>query len=102
MKQVEQRIVQLTDVEELNRIGGKYASSGNHIVAMKAFLRAAELGDTKCCSKIASIFLSRCWSYDNEDYRKAADLIKQWREEGDEEVEYTLDLQKRLWSVLIQ
>jgi len=102
MKQIEQRIAQLTDVEELNLIGSKYASSGNHIVAMKAFLRAAELGDTKCRPKIANIFLSRCWSYGNEDYRKAADLIKRWREEGDEEVEYTLDLQTRLWSVLIQ
>ena len=46
MKQVKQRIAQLPDIEELNRIDSKYASSGNYIVAMKAFLRAAELGDS--------------------------------------------------------
>lgn len=92
----------MTDVAKLNRIGQKYANSGNYVIAMKGWLRAAELGDTKCRPKIANIFLSRCWSYSNEDYRKAADLIKRWREEGDEEVEYTLDLQTRLWSVLIQ
>lgn len=29
----------------LNHIGQQYAGSGNYVVAMKAWLRAAELGD---------------------------------------------------------
>lgn len=102
MKQIEHNIQELTDVAELSRIGRQYANSGNFIVAMKAWLRAAELGDKQCRPCIASIFLSRCWPIGNGDHSKAAKLIKQWREEGDEEVIKALELQIKLRSVLIQ
>lgn len=102
MKQVERNILEMTDADELNHIGLQYANSGNFIVAMKAWLRAAELGDKQCRPRIASIFLSKCWSIGNGDYSKAAKLIKQWREEGDKEVIKALELQIKLRSVLIQ
>ncbi len=99
MKQIEHNIQELTDVAELNHIGQQYANSGNFIVAMKAWLRAAEFGDKQCRPLIASIFLSRCWSVGNGDYSKAAKLIKQWREEGDEEVIKALERQIKLRSI---
>jgi len=99
MKQIEYLIQELTDVAELNRIGRQYANSGNFIVAMKAWLRAAEFGDKQCRPSIVSTYLSRYWSTKNEDHSKAAKLIKQWREEGDEEVIKALELQIKLRSV---
>ena len=102
MKQIEHNIQELTDVAELSRIGCQYANSGNFIVAMKAWLRAAELGDKQCRPSIVRTYLSKSWSTKNEDYSKAVKLIKQWREEGDKEVEKAIELQIRLRSILIQ
>ena len=102
MKKIERDIEQLTDVKELNRIGQKYAGSGNYTVAMKALLRAAELGDRQCRPSITTIYFLRCESIGNEDHCKAAELIRQWREEGDEEVEQMIELQIKIRSDLTQ
>ena len=100
MKKIERDIEQLTDVRELNRIGQKYAGSGNYTVAMKAWLRAAELGDRQCRPGITTIYFLGYGSIGNEDHCKAAELIRQWREEGDEEVEQMIELQIKIRSDL--
>ncbi len=102
MKKIEQNIKQMTDVAELNRIGQKYANSGNYIIAMKAWLRAAKLGDRQCRSSIVSIFLSKYWYVSNEEHKQVAKMIKQWCKEGDEQVKKTIDFQKELRAVMIQ
>ena len=96
MKKVERDIGKLADIVELNHIGQQYAGSGNYTVAMKAWLRAAELGDKKCHPIIASIFLSKSLSLSDEEHRKISKLIQQWRKEGDEEVEKAIELQIKL------
>ena len=96
MKQIERNIHEMTDAEELDLIGQRYANSGNYVVAMKAWLRAAELGNKEVRPRIATIFFRGCWSKGNVDYQKAIKLIRQWREEGDEEVIKALELQMKL------
>ena len=68
MKKVERDIEQLDDIAELNRIGQQYANSGNYNVAIKAWLKAAELGDKQCRLSIVSTYLSRSWSTKNKDH----------------------------------
>ena len=101
MKQVEREIMALTDAEELDRIGQRYANSGNHRVAMKAWLRAAELGNRQCRPRIATLFLRGCLGSRGADYEKVVRLIRQWREEGDEEVLKAIELQMKLRSALM-
>ncbi len=101
MKQVEREIQEMTDSEELDRLGQRYANSGNYIVAMKAWLRAAELGNKQVRPRTATIFFRGAGMLGSDDDRKAAELLRQWREEGDEEVIKALDLQMKLRSVLI-
>jgi len=81
-------------------VGQKYAGSGNCTVAMKALLRAAELGDRQCRPGITAIYFLGYGSIGNEDHCKAAEFIRQWREEGDEEVEQAIELQIKIRSDL--
>lgn len=100
MKKVERDIEQLDDIAELNRIGQQYANSGNYNVAIKAWLKAAELGDKQCRLSIVSTYLSRSWSTKNKDHSKIVKMIKRWREEGDKKVEKTIEFQIKLRSFL--
>ena len=92
MKQIEQHINKLTDATELNRIGQQYANSGNYTVAMKAWLRAVSLGRKECRVNITNLLLSRYSPTNDENYRRAMELVKEWRREGDKQVQEIIDL----------
>lgn len=81
---LEQHIHDMSNLKELDELALKYANGGNFSVAMRAWMRAEELGDTKCRKNIAvMIMLGRV---QGEEFRKGVELVKRWKEEGDADV----------------
>ncbi len=101
MKQIEHDINQQVDIKELKRIGSQYANSGNYTIALKAWLKAVALGDTECRSSIIHLVFSKNTS-DKEELRKAIQLIKQWRDEGDETINDAIGFQMKLRTIINQ
>ena len=84
MKQTERIIQEATDVIELDQIAKNYANGGNFSVAMRAWMRAEELGDIKCRKNIAVMVM--LGKVQGEEFRKGVELVKRWKEEGDADV----------------
>lgn len=84
MKQTERIIQEAMDVTELDQIAKRYANGGNFSVAMRAWMRAEELGDTKCRKNIAVMVM--LGKVQGEEFRKGVELVKRWKEEEDADV----------------
>ncbi len=84
MKQTERKIQETTNVTELDQIAKSYANGGNLSVAMRAWMRAEELGDIKCRKNIAVMVM--LGKVQGEEFRKGVELVKRWKEEGDADV----------------
>ena len=77
----EQQIVGTTDLEELDRIGQRYASGGNDTVALLAWLRAEELGCKKYRKGITAMLFRS--GVQGDVRRKAEAMLRQWVDDGD-------------------
>ena len=84
MKQTERKIQEAMDFKKLDNIAKRYANGGNFSGAMSEWMRAEELGDTKCRKNIAVMVM--LGKVQGEEFRKGVELVKRWKEEGDADV----------------
>lgn len=92
---IEGRIAELTDLDNLERIGKKYANGGNYTTALLAWMRAEELGCTKYRKNIvALLFKNDIQGYERQ---KAEAMIKQWLKDGDADVQESLRILKSVY-----
>lgn len=87
---LEQQIAEMSDLEELDRIGYRYANGGNAPIALRAWMRAEELG----CTKYRKNITSKLFSADVQGTlrKKAVAMVKQWLKEDDENAKETINL----------
>lgn len=93
---LEQQIAEMSDLEELDRIGYRYANGGNAPIALRAWMRAEELG----CTKYRKNITGKLFSADVQGTlrKKAVAMVKQWLKEGDEGIKETLDLMMSIYG----
>ena len=89
---LEHQIAGTTDLEELDRIGQRYASGGNDTVALLAWLRAEELGCKKYRKGITAMLFRS--GVQGDVRRKAEAMVRQWVDDGDADVLEMMDTLK--------
>lgn len=94
---LEQQIAGTADLEELDRIGRRYANGGNDTVALLAWLRAEELGCKKYRKGITAMLFRS--SVQGDVRRKAEAMVKQWVDDGDADVLEMMDILKAIYSL---
>lgn len=92
---IEGRIAELTDLDNLERIGKKYANGGNYTTALLAWMRAEELGCTKYrINIVALLFKNDIQGYERQ---RAEAMVKQWLKDGDADVQESLRVLKSVY-----
>ena len=84
------------DLEELDKIGRRYARGGNDNISLQAWMRAEELG----CKKYRKNITVQMFKGDIQDAvrKHAVKMVKQWLNEGDAEVQEALRLVKAIYG----
>ena len=93
---LERMIAGTADLEELDKIGLRYARGGNDNISLLAWMRAEELG----CKKYRKNITVQMFRGDIQDvvHKHAAKMVRQWLDEGDAEVKETLRLMNAVYG----
>ena len=76
---IEGRIAELTDLDNLEHIGKKYANGGNYTTALLAWMRAEELGCTKYrINIVALLFKNDIQGYERQKAEAIGCGEKDW------------------------
>jgi len=89
-----QQIAEMSDLEELERIAFRYAQGGNKAYALLAWMRAEELGCTKCRKSITAQFFSP--ELHGYERKRVTAMVKQWVKEDDKDVKEAIELMKAI------
>ena len=93
---LERMIVETTALEELDKIGRRYARGGNDNISPLVWMRVKELG----CKKYRKSITVQMFKGDIHDAvrQHAAKMVRQWLDEGDAEVQEALRLIKAIYG----
>lgn len=93
---LERMIVKTTALEELDKIGRRYARGGNYNISLLAWMHAEKLG----CKKYRKNITVQMFKGDIHDTvrQHALKMVRQWLDEGDAEVQEALRLIKAIYG----
>lgn len=93
---LERMIAETADLEELDKIGRRYARGGNDNISLLAWVRAEELGCKKYRKNITAQMFKG--SVQDDVRRHAVNMVRLWLQEGDAEVQEMLRLMKTIYG----
>lgn len=93
---LERMIAETADLEELDKIGRRYARGGNDNISLLAWMRAEELGCKKYRKNITAQMFKG--SVQDDVRQHAVNMVRLWLQKGDAEVQEMLLLMKTIYG----